>query len=62
MIQFNYHSEYNGDLCVHDKHAQKYLSNYAYQILWYKNIEMKTRYQFMISGDGKYNIVLPIGE
>ena len=62
MTQLNYHSEYNGDLRVHDTNARQFLSDYAYQKLWHKNIEMKARYQFKISSDGKHNIVWPIGE
>ena len=60
MTQFNYQSEYNGDLRIHDTNARKHLSDYAYNKLWYKNLEMKSRYQLMISSDGKYNIVWPI--
>ena len=62
MTQFNYQSEYNGDLRIHDTNARKHLSDYAYNKLWYKNLEMKSRYQFMISSDRKYNIVWRIGE
>ena len=62
MTQFNYISEYNGDLRAHDTNARKHLSDYVYQKFWYKDIEMKSRYQFMISSDSKYNIVWSIGE
>ena len=62
MTQFNYQSEYNGDLRIHDTNARKHLSDYAYNKLWSQNIEMKSRYQFTISSDGKSNIVWPIGE
>ena len=60
MIQFNYKSEYNGNLRLRDTNARQHVSDYACQIHMYKDNQIKGRYQCMISNDAKSNVVWPI--
>ena len=62
MTQFNYKSEYSGDLRLHDTNTSQHLSDYVYEKLWYETIQMKGRYQYMISNNSESNIVWTIGK